>query len=264
VYIYRLPARKILESDEGNNVFFKGGKKRKNRMSENDKNKENNGKNPDDDGSKKPVAGPEREKAESIENEKLLAEAAEAAAGAGADAGADVDDEDINPVDDLKQQLSEQNDRYLRLMAEFDNCKKRTVREYDQIIATANEKLISELIEVRENFERALKTDLQKNKPEEAPSVEDSGFFDGMKLIFSKFDAILTRNGLEPFGAAGEAFDPQLHDAMMKVPNQEIAEDHIVEVFEKGYTLKKRVIRHAKVIVSAGKPPQAEAGHEKK
>jgi molecular chaperone GrpE len=78
-----------------------------------------------------------------------------------------------------------------------------------------------------------------------------------MKMIFAKFNAVLTSNGLEPFAAAGDQFDPQLHDALMKVPSAEIPEDHVVEVFEKGYNLKKRVLRHAKVIVSSGKPDGA-------
>jgi molecular chaperone GrpE len=83
-----------------------------------------------------------------------------------------------------------------------------------------------------------------------------------MKLIFAKFDGVLAKSGLEPFGAPGELFDPQLHDALMKAPSDTIAEDHIAEVFEKGYRLKKRVIRHAKVVVSSGAAKTA-ASHGK-
>jgi molecular chaperone GrpE len=75
---------------------------------------------------------------------------------------------------------------------------------------------------------------------------------EGMKLIFAKFNDVLAKSGLAPFGASGEPFDPQLHEALMKIPNETVPEDHIVEVFEKGYTLKKHVIRHAKVVVSSG------------
>ncbi len=154
----------------------------------------------------------------------------------------------IDSLDDLKQQLEEQSDRYLRLMAEFDNFKKRVSRDYERLVESANEKLMGELIEVRENFERAIKTD--------ETCADPKCIFDGMKLIFAKFNDVLTRNGLEPFAAAGEPFDPQLHDALMKVPDAEIPEDHIVEVFEKGYNLRKRVLRHAKVIVSSGAPEE--------
>jgi molecular chaperone GrpE len=152
----------------------------------------------------------------------------------------------IDTVDDLKQQLEAQSDRYLRLIAEFDNFKKRVSRDYERLVESANERLIGELLEVRENFERALKTGDQ--------AAESGSIFEGMKLIFTKFDAVLTKNGLEPFAAADEPFDPQLHDALMKVPSDSIAEDRITEVFEKGYKLKNRVIRHAKVVVSSGAP----------
>ena len=131
-------------------------------------------------------------------------------------------------------------------MAEFDNFKKRVSRDYERLVESANEKLMSELIEVRENFERAIRSDEKCTDPK--------SIFDGMKLIFAKFNDVLANNGLKPFAVAGEPFDPQLHDALMKVPDAGIPEDHIVEVFEKGYNLKKRVLRHAKVIVSSGAP----------
>ncbi|MBN2036297.1 MAG: nucleotide exchange factor GrpE [Chitinispirillaceae bacterium] len=150
--------------------------------------------------------------------------------------------------EELKQQLAEQNDRYLRLMAEFDNYKKRTTRDFGRLVESANERLISELVEVRENLERAVKAGEQ--------SGEAGSFFEGMKMIFTKFDSVLSKNGLEPFGTAGEPFDPELHDALMKSPKQGVPEDHIAEVFEKGYRLRKRVIRHAKVVVSSGEPEE--------
>ncbi|MCU0609535.1 MAG: nucleotide exchange factor GrpE [Chitinispirillaceae bacterium] len=150
----------------------------------------------------------------------------------------------VDTVDDLKQQLDAQSDRYLRLMAEFDNFKKRVSRDYERLVESANERLLGDLIEVRENLERAIKAG--------EPDQNGQNFFDGVKLIFTKFDEQLQKHGLLPFGAAGETFDPQLHDALMKTPNDEIPEDHIVEVFEKGYHLRKRVMRHAKVIVSSG------------
>jgi molecular chaperone GrpE len=154
----------------------------------------------------------------------------------------------VDSLDDLKRQLEEHSDRYLRLMAEFDNFKKRISRDYERLVESANEKLISELIEVRQNFERAVKTGESAN--------DAKSLFEGMKLIFMKFDEVLSKNGLEPFGAPGELFDPQVHDALMKSPHADIAEDHIAEVFEKGYYLKKRVLRHARVVVSSGKPEE--------
>lgn len=152
-------------------------------------------------------------------------------------------------VEELKLQTAEMNDRYIRLMAEFDNYKKRIGREYERQVDSANEKLMVEMVEVRENFERALRS-----------GADDSTIFEGMKLIFGKFDSVLSRNGLEPFGVVGELFDPQIHDALMKTPKEGIPEDHIAEIYERGYKIKSKVIKHAKVIVSCGEPaPQDNA-----
>ncbi|MFP4013163.1 MAG: nucleotide exchange factor GrpE [Chitinispirillaceae bacterium] len=149
-------------------------------------------------------------------------------------------------LDDVKEQLEEVRDRHLRLMAEFDNYKRRTGRDFERLIESANEKLMLEFIDVRENFDRALKAG--------ESGGEFQSFFDGMKLIYSKFNDILSKNGLEAFAEPGESFDPQIHDALMKSPHEEIPEDHIAQVFEKGYRLKNKVIKHARVIVSSGAP----------
>jgi len=148
-------------------------------------------------------------------------------------------------IEELNGRLKEANDRYLRLMAEFDNYKKRTGREYERMVESANEKLMLELIDVRETFERALKHG--------ETGTEYRQLFDGVKLIFTKFDGVLSTNGLAPFAEPGDEFDPQIHDALMKSPHNEIPEDHIADIYEKGYRLKERVIKHARVIVSAGK-----------
>ena len=155
--------------------------------------------------------------------------------------------------EDFRQQIQAQKDKYIRLMAEFDNYKRRTGKEYERIIESANERLMCDIIEVRESFERALKVDEQNS--------EFKTFFDGMKLIFSKLDEVLSKNGLSVFTEIGDEFDPQIHDAMMKVASENIPEDHIAEIYEKGYRLRNHVIKHAKVIVSSGKP---EKGKEDK
>jgi molecular chaperone GrpE len=149
-------------------------------------------------------------------------------------------------IDALKDELKNANDRYLRLMAEFDNYKKRTTRDYQRMVELANEKLMKEMIHIRNTFELAIKhgenaTDYQK-------------FYDGIKLIFSKFDDVLYANGLSSFAEKGEPFDPLMHEALMKMPHTEIPDEHIADIYEKGYRLHDRIIKHAKVIVSSGKP----------
>lgn len=149
-------------------------------------------------------------------------------------------------VAELNEKVKNHQDKYIRLMAEFDNFKRRTAREYQQKIDAANEKLIMELTTPREDFERAYKA---WNTETTAETL-----LEGIKLIFNRFDTVLKQNGLEVFGEVSEAFDPQIHDALMRLPHATIPEGNIVEIFEKGYRLKGRVIRHAKVVVSSGAP----------
>jgi molecular chaperone GrpE len=156
--------------------------------------------------------------------------------------------EEKDPAEALRDELKEQKDRYIRLMAEFDNYKRRTGKEYERLVELANERLMVDIVEVRESFERALiMTDKNKNF---------DTFFEGIKLIFNKFDDILKKNGLSVFTEVGDEFNPEIHDALMKSPHEKIPEEHIVQIYEKGYTLKKHVIKHAKVIVSSGKPEE--------
>ncbi len=162
---------------------------------------------------------------------------------------ADEEQQQLQPeevAEDFKEKFEAVNEKHLRLMAEFDNFRKRTSRDYERLIEAANEKLMLELVEVRENFDRALRT-TEKNE-------ECKSFHEGMELIYAKFSEILEKNGLEPFAAIGEQFDPQIHDALMKTEHPTLPEDHIAEVFEKGYRLKSRVVKHARVIVSSGVP----------
>ncbi|MDR2579219.1 MAG: nucleotide exchange factor GrpE [Chitinispirillales bacterium] len=153
-------------------------------------------------------------------------------------------DDSETAVNTLKQELDASRDRYLRLMAEFDNYKRRAAKEYERLTESANEKLMLEIVEVRENFERALKAG--ESGGDFAP------FFDGMRLIFAKFEEVLSRNGLTVFAEPGEPFDPAVHDALVNTPHPEIPAEHIAEVFERGYRLKDKIVKHARVIVSSG------------
>ncbi|MBD3419366.1 MAG: nucleotide exchange factor GrpE [Chitinivibrionales bacterium] len=147
-------------------------------------------------------------------------------------------------LEELNAKIAAANDKYLRLMAEFDNYKRRTAQQYERMVASANEKLMIDIISVRENFERALKS---KDKAAGIESV-----YEGMQLIFSSLNDVLAKNGLESFAEVGDEFDPMIHDAMLKSPSEGIEEDHICEIYERGYKLHGNVIKHAKVIVSAG------------
>ena len=160
--------------------------------------------------------------------------------------------EDRKKIEELTSQNEALNDKYLRLMAEFDNYKRRSFKDYERLIEAANERLIKDIIEVRENFERAFKSNDQGEK-----------FVEGMKLNFAKLNAILQKHGVEVYAEPGHEFNPELHDALMRAPHETIPDSHIVDVHEKGYKLKGKIIKHAKVVVSSGKPEEKKEEHHK-
>ena len=145
----------------------------------------------------------------------------------------------------LKQQLAAANDRNLRLMAEFDNYRRRTAKEQLELIETANGKLLEKLSEVQDNFERAFASE---NKAKDLEAFEK-----GMQMIYNQFAKILTDAGLEQIDPTGAEFDPNCHEALMQQPSETVPEGHVVTVFQKGYKLKNKILKTAKVVVSSGK-----------
>ncbi len=148
-------------------------------------------------------------------------------------------------IESLKAQLAESKDRYVRLMAEFDNFRRRTAKEQLDLIETANAKLLEKLSEVLDNFERAAHPDNNKQK-------DYDSFAKGIQMIHDQFAKILKEAGLEQLNPVGEPFDPNVHEALMNQPSDTIPESHVVQVFQKGYKLKNKLIKTAKVIVSSG------------
>ena len=147
--------------------------------------------------------------------------------------------------DVLKAELAAANDRNLRLMAEFDNFRRRSAKEQLELIETANGKLLEKLSEVQDNFERAFASE---NKAKDLEAFEK-----GMQMIYNQFAKILTDAGLEQIDPTGAEFDPNCHEALMQQPSETIPEGHVVTVFQKGYKLKNKILKTAKVIVSSGK-----------
>ena len=180
------------------------------------------------------------EQSEESRSENKSVESTEAAAEQPADAAAEVD-----PTEVLKQQLADANDRNLRLMAEFDNFRRRSAKEQLELIETANGKLLEKLSEVQDNFERAFASE---NKAKDLEAFEK-----GMQMIYNQFAKILTDAGLEQIDPTGAEFDPNCHEALMQQPSETVPEGHVVTVFQKGYKLKNKILKTAKVIVSSGK-----------
>lgn len=154
----------------------------------------------------------------------------------------------------VKKQLAEEKDRCLRLNAEFDNLRKRNIKERDEFVKYANEKLIQEFIDVFESLERGI---------ENAKKADNTDkLVEGMELVYKKFKAVLEKNGLVPIKALGEKFDHSRHEAMMQTLTDDQAEDIILEEFAKGYMLNGKVIRYSKVRVSKKKESEKESYDE--
>tara|TARA_B100000029_G_scaffold198492_1_gene196723 strand:- start:173820 stop:174545 length:726 start_codon:yes stop_codon:yes gene_type:complete len=160
----------------------------------------------------------------------------------------ETNNEENGPEDQNAKLIEEAHhykDRWVRLAAEFDNYKKRTNREFGNLIKNAGESLITELLPILDNIERAL----------QAPQTSDEtrSFAQGFEMISQQFQEKLGKVGMKEIKADGEIFDPTQHEAVMAIENAEQPADTIVNVVEKGYTLNDKVLRPAKVIVA--RPP---------
>jgi molecular chaperone GrpE len=151
------------------------------------------------------------------------------------------------PGDEQATESEDWHDRYLRLVAEFDNFRKRSAREFGNLVVSAERELIGDLTEVLDNFERALKAD------HKGESVDE--FAKGVALIRDQLWDVLGRRGLKRVEALGTPFDPEAHDALMKIPSDEYDEGIVAQEVSPGYHLGEKVLRHAKVVVSQGKAP---------
>lgn len=140
-----------------------------------------------------------------------------------------------------EEKADDGNEKYVRLMAEFQNYKKRVAKEKNDIREYATEKLVMELLPVLDNFERAL-----------AASAEDdpAGYAKGMELIFTQMVTELQKSGLAEVEAEGKDFDPTKHNAVMTEENEELESGKVSKVLQKGYALNDKVIRPSMVAVT--------------
>uniref|UniRef100_UPI003FF0C54F nucleotide exchange factor GrpE n=1 Tax=Candidatus Fimivicinus sp. TaxID=3056640 RepID=UPI003FF0C54F len=143
-------------------------------------------------------------------------------------------------LDAMQKELDAQKDQYLRLAAEYDNFRKRSQREREAAFNDSKAAVLTEILPVIDNFERAA-----QNKE---ASYED--FQKGIDMTFQQLMEIFTKLGAEPFGEAGEPFDPNIHNAVMHVEDEAFDENVVTDVFSKGYKLGDRVLRHAMVKVA--------------
>ena len=140
------------------------------------------------------------------------------------------------------EKISILEDKYLRQAAEFDNYRKRTLKEKAELIKNGGERVIESILPVLDDFERALST-MQKNE-------EAAIYLTAVELIYSKFVKILEQNGLKKIEAKDQAFDTDYHEAIAMVPTpDESLKGKVLDCVQSGYTLNDKVIRHAKVAV---------------
>ncbi|RRJ67852.1 nucleotide exchange factor GrpE [Paenibacillus oralis] len=160
------------------------------------------------------------------------------AAGSAAEGGSDMSPE----LAKLQAENEEYQQRLLRTQADFDNFRRRTLKEKEELGKYASAKLITELLPVIDNFERAISS--------AGESADNSSYSKGVEMIFRQLEGVLKAEGLTAMEAEGTPFNPEFHQAIMQVESEEHEEGIVVEVVQKGYLLKDKVLRPAMVKVS--------------
>ena len=147
--------------------------------------------------------------------------------------------EETPAVDPWEEKYNAEHDAYLRLAADYDNFRKRTVKEKEQSYGNGKADAVEKLLPVYDNLERAM------NQP-----TEDAAYKKGVEMTMTQLVAILNGLGVEIFGQEGDAFDPNLHNAVMHTEDDSVAENTITQVFQKGFKMGEKIVRFAMVQVA--------------
>ena len=142
-------------------------------------------------------------------------------------------------LDSVKQQLAKEHDGYLRLAAEYDNFRKRSQKEKDELYTVIKAETVGKFLPVYDNLERALKQE-----------TADDAFKKGVEMTMTQLTGVFEKLGVTAFGEAGESFDPAEHNAVMHCEDENAGENTIVEVFQKGFRVGDKIIRFAMVKVA--------------
>lgn len=150
--------------------------------------------------------------------------------------------QEVDEIAQLREEVANEKDRYLRLFAEFENYKKRTGRERIELFKTAGQEVMVALLPVLDDFDRAL-AEIKKS--------DDDDHFKGVNLINLKLRETLKLKGLEPIGTKkGDTFDAEIHEAITQIPAPDKKlKGKVIDVVEKGYTLGEKIIRYPKVVI---------------
>src|SRR5690606_3010750 len=143
-----------------------------------------------------------------------------------------------------EQELAAANERYLRLAADFDNFRKRALKDREEAHHFGHQNLVKDLLPSVDNLERALE------HAREPGGAATPGMLEGVELVLRELHAVLAKHGVEAIDALGQPFDPAVHEAMAQVPDATRPPNTVVEVFQRGYQLRGRLLRPARVVVS--------------
>ena len=142
-------------------------------------------------------------------------------------------------VDPWEEKYNAEHDSYLRLAADYDNFRKRTMKEKEQSYSNGRSDAVEKLLPVYDNLERALNQE-----------TEDAAYKKGVEMTMTQLVGILNGLGVEIFGEVGETFDPNIHNAVMHIDDESLAENTIAQVFQKGFKMGEKIVRFAMVQVA--------------
>ena len=145
----------------------------------------------------------------------------------------------VSEAEQLRQELAEEKDRYLRLAAEYDNFRKRSQKERESLYTDLRAETVSKFLPVYDNLERAL-----------SQPTADEAYKKGVEMTMTGLVEIMQKLGVTAFGETGEVFDPSRHNAVMHIEDESLDENVIVEVFQKGFSIEDKVVRFAMVKVA--------------
>ncbi len=198
------------------------------------------------------VEAVEAEVVDDVDDDEAVAGQAGGDTGPADNSDSKVDDKD--QIAQLQSQLADTKDKYVRLKAEWDNYRKRTAAERAEERSRANERLVTNLLQVLDDMERAI---------DNASGNEDDPMLAGVKAIYSKMTDVLTREGLEAIDPkAGDPFDIESHNAVAKVDDSTVPEESICQVYQKGYKMGGKLLRTAMVTVTTGGPKRQKPTEE--
>ena len=151
----------------------------------------------------------------------------------------DAKQQEASEFEKAQQALAQEHDSYLRLAAEYDNYRKRSQKEKDNLYTEIRSETVEKFLPVYDNLERAL-----------AQETQDAAFKKGVEMTMNQLVSVMEKLGVESFGAAGDHFDPQLHNAVMHIEDESLGENVSAEVFQKGFKVGEKVVRFAMVKVA--------------